>query len=262
MTEGVPAKLTIVALAWNETEHLRGCFASLKLLIHLTGAETLVLFDSAGDDATLSVAREVADRVVIADFDNFARQRNRALDATRSKWVFFIDADERCTPKLAQEIAQAMDNPQYAAYQVPRRNILFGHEVRHTGWSPDYQLRLLERERCLYDESRLVHELPTVQGEIGTLKSRLVHYNYDTWGQFIAKQSAYSQLEAQTLYASGRRASVKSVLGQPLRVLKRRFIDYKGYRDGILGAALSIAMALHAAQTYLKLWSLQHSRKR
>jgi glycosyltransferase involved in cell wall biosynthesis len=261
MTEGVPTKLTIVALAWNETEHLRGCFASLQQLIRLTGAETLVIFDSAGDDATLRVAREVANRVVVAHFDNFARQRNRALDAASSRWIFFIDADERCTPRLAQEIAQAMDNPPYAAYRVPRRNILFGHEVRHTGWSPDYQLRLLERERCRYDESRLVHELPTVQGEIGTLKARLVHYNYDTWGQFIAKQRAYSDLEAQALYASGRRASVKSLVGQPLRVLKRRFIDYKGYRDGILGAALSVAMALHAAQTYLKLWSLQRRKK-
>jgi glycosyltransferase involved in cell wall biosynthesis len=259
VTEGVPPKLTIVGLAWNETEHLSGCFASLQPLIRLTGAETLVIFDSAGDDATLSVAREVADRVVVADFDNFARQRNRALDAARSKWVFFIDADERCTPRLAQEIARAIDNQEYAAYQVPRRNILFGHEVRHTGWSPDYQLRLLERERCRYDESRLVHELPTVQGEIGTLQATLVHYNYDTWGQFISKQSAYSDLEAQTLYTAGRRASVKSLIGQPLRVLKRRFIDYQGYRDGILGAALSVAMALHAAQTYLKLWRLQRT---
>lgn len=257
MTEDVAARLTIVALAWNETRHLQGCFESLQPLIQHTGAETLVLFDSAGDDATLRLARQVADKVVIADFDNFARQRNRALDIARSRWVFFIDPDERCTPRLAQEIAQAMDAGRCAAYRVPRRNILFGHEVRHTGWSPDYQLRLLERERCRYDESRLVHELPTVQGEIGTLKARLIHYNYDTWGQFIAKQSAYSDLEAQALYATGRRASIKSLIGQPLRELKRRLIDYKGHRDGILGVALSAAMALHAAQTYFKLWNLQ-----
>ncbi len=254
----IPADLTIIALAWNETEHLRACFASLKTLVDLTGAATLVLFDSAGDDATLKIAREVADRVVIADFDNFAAQRNRALDLASSRWVFFIDADERCTPQLAQEIARAIEKGDCAAYRVPRRNILFGHEVRHTGWSPDYQVRLLERARCRYDESRRVHELPTVDGETGTLKSKLVHYNYDTWGQFIAKQRAYSDLEAQALYASGRRASLKSIMGQPLRELKRRLVDYKGYRDGLLGIALSVAMALHVAQTYIKLRRLHH----
>ncbi|HKP51567.1 MAG TPA: glycosyltransferase family 2 protein [Chloroflexia bacterium] len=253
MTHDHTSGLTIVALAWNETEHLRACFASLKTLVDLTGAETLVLFDSAGDDATLKVAHEVADRVVIADFDNFAAQRNRALDLANSRWVFFIDPDERCTPRLAQEIAQVINGGDCAAYRVPRRNFLFGHEVRHTGWSPDYQIRLLEREHCRYDESRRVHELPTVDGEIGTLKAKLVHYNYDTWGQFIAKQRAYSDLEAQALYESGRRASLKSIVGQPLRELKRRLIDYQGYRDGLLGISLSVAMALHVAQTFVKL---------
>ena len=256
----IPPDLTIVALAWNETEHLRACFASLKPLVDITSATTLVLFDSAGDDATLKIAREVADRVVIADFDNFAAQRNRALDLANTRWVFFIDADERCTRHLAHEIANAIQKGNCAAYRVPRRNILFGHEVRHTGWSPDYQVRLLERARCRYDESRRVHELPTVDGEIGTLKAKLVHYNYDTWGQFIEKQRAYSDLEAQALYASGRRASLKSIVGQPLRELKRRLVDYKGYRDGLLGIALSIAMALHVAQTYVKLRRL-HKRR-
>jgi glycosyltransferase involved in cell wall biosynthesis len=249
----ISSDLTIVALAWNEAEHLRACLGSVKPLIDLMSATTLVLFDSAGDDATLEIAREVADRVVIADFDNFAAQRNRALDLASSRWVFFIDADERCTPRLAHEIAQAIQKVDCAAYRVPRRNILFGHEVRHTGWSPDYQVRLLERASCRYDESRRVHELPTVDGETGTLKAQLVHYNYDTWGQFIEKQRAYSDLEAQALYASGRRASLKSIVGQPLRELKRRFIDYRGYRDGLLGVALSLAMALHVAQTYVKL---------
>ncbi len=256
MTSGIRSGLTIAALAWNETDHLRGCFASLKPLVDLTGAKTLIVFDSAGDPATLAIARDLADRVMIADFDNFAKQRNRALDQASSDWVFFIDADERCTPRLAQEIARAIATDKHSAYKVPRRNFFFGREVRHTGWSPDYQLRLLRRERCRYDEARLVHELPTVHGETGTLQARLIHYNYSTWRQFVAKQRAYSDMEAQALHAAGRKPKLKSVIGQPLREFKRRFIEYKGYRDGALGLALSLAMSLYAGRTYVKLWRL------
>lgn len=253
--------LTIIALAWNEREQLRACFASLQPLVKLTRAKTLVVFDSAGDDDTLRIARAEADQVVVADFENFAKQRNLALAQSDTRWVFFIDADERCTPRLAQEISEAVQSEAFAAYRVPRLNFLFGREVRHAGWSPDYQIRLLERERCRYDESRGVHELPVVDGPVGTLQARLVHYNYNRWGQFFAKQRAYSDLEAQALYASGRRATLKSLVGQPLRELKRRLIDYAGYRDGLLGLALSVAMAFYAGRTYRKLWRLQRHRQ-
>lgn len=262
MNETATPSLTIIALAWNESEHLRACFRSLEALRTLTSAKTLVLFDSAGDPATLEVAREVSQRVEVADFESFARQRNIALGLADTTWIFFIDADERCTTKLAGEIAHVIQNGRCAAYRVPRRNFLFGHEVRHTGWSPDYQLRLLMRDQCRYDESRLVHELPIVDGEIGTLKAKLIHFNYATWSQFFSKQRAYSDLEAKAMYESGRRATLKNTIGQPLRELRRRLIEYRGYKDGLLGVALSLAMALYVAQTYLKLLRLQRSPER
>lgn len=253
--------LTIIALVHNETEHLRACFKSLDLLLRNTGAQTLVIFDSRGDPETLTVARLVADRVVVANFDGFARQRNRALDHATTPWVFFIDADERCTRALAAEVSAALMESAFAAYRVPRRNILFGHEVRHTGWSPDYQIRLLKRNSCRYDETRQVHEVPIVQGEIGTFGARLIHFNYATWGQFLAKQRAYSEYEVAALQRAGRSATLKSTVGQPLREFKRRFIEYSGYRDGLLGLALSLAMALYVLRTYLALARLQRSKR-
>jgi glycosyltransferase involved in cell wall biosynthesis len=249
--------LTIVALAWNESAHLPRCFASLRPLIEKAGAETLVLFDPAGDAATLEVARRVADRVEMHPFTNFAAQRNRALDLSGTRWVFFIDPDERMTPELAEEIARAVQGDALAAYRVPRRNILFGREVRHTGWYPDYQVRLLERQQCRYNESLEVHEVPDVMGGIGTFSAPLIHFNYRTWGQFYRKQLAYSGLHARALYSAGHRARLRSVVGQPLRELKRRLVDYRGYSDGLLGVALSFAMALYTLLVYVKLLRLQ-----
>ncbi len=250
-------RLTIVALARNEARHLGPCFRSLQSLRSRPGVGTLIVLDSRVDEATEAVARTVADRVIVSEFVNFSVQRNRALDAAKGEWVFFIDADERCTPALAQEIIEALDQSEYAAFRAPRRNILFGHEVRHTGWWPDYQVRLLKRDSCRYDETREVHELPVVAGRTGTLAEPLIHYNYETWGQFVRKQWAYARYDAKALYATGRRASPRNMLGQPLRELKRRFIDYQGYKDGLLGLTLSIAMGIYTAETYRQLWRIQ-----
>jgi glycosyltransferase involved in cell wall biosynthesis len=249
--------LTVIALAWNEAEHLKACFDSLRPLIELTRARTLIVLDADADAQTTEVARQVAERVEMSPFVSFSAQRNRALEFASTEWVFFIDADERCTSELAQEISRALTRTDCDAFRVSRRNILFGHEVRHTGWWPDYQLRLLRRSRARYDEMRQVHEFPQVEGEICTLLEPLIHFNYGTWGQFFRKQRSYGPLEARALYDLGQRARPRSLLGQPLREFKRRFFDYKGYRDGLLGLALSIAMAVYRADISRRLLQMQ-----
>ncbi len=240
--------LTICALAWNESKHLGPCFKSLATLRQLIGADTLIILDGHADAETERVARQMADSVVKKEFVNFSIQRNHALDAARGEWVFFIDADERCAPDLAEQIAAVLSEPRYAAYRVPRRNILFGHEVRYTGWSPDYQVRLLNKSLCRYNPSRQVHEFPDVSGETGTLRAPLVHYNYATWRQFIEKQRAYAPLEAQARLSEGQRARPRGFIGQPAREFVRRYFTLQGYKDGLLGLTLSLAMAAYQVE--------------
>jgi glycosyltransferase involved in cell wall biosynthesis len=249
--------LTIAALAWNEADHLQACFKSMAPITSHPWVQTLILLDSARDAKTERVAHQVAGRVLVADFMNFSVQRNRALDHTTTDWVFFIDPDERCTPVLAGEILRVIADPQHAAYRVPRRNFIFRREVRHTGWWPDYQIRLLNRARCRYDETNEVHERPIVDGTVGTLQNSLIHFNYLTWGQFVAKQRAYAKLDARALYREGGRAHPRSFVGQPIREFKRRFLDYQGYKDGPLGFTLSVAMSVYTIEKYRQLLLLQ-----
>ena len=122
-------------------------------------------------------------------------------------------------------------------------------------------MRLLKRTKAHYDESREVHELPEVEGEIGTLTEPLIHFNYDSWSQFFRKQWEYANFEARALDKAGRVGRPRNMIGQPLRVFKKRFIDYQGYKDGLLGLALSLAMSIYSAETYRRLWLLQRSRK-
>ncbi|HVG00425.1 MAG TPA: glycosyltransferase family 2 protein [Chloroflexia bacterium] len=256
MSAPTQTSLTVVALAWREGAHLAKCFASLGPLIELTQAHTLIVLDTDADTTTAGIAHRVAQTVLSHKFDNFARQRNFALDAVTTEWVFFIDADERMTRPLAGEVAACAHDWTHAAYRVPRRNILFGKEVRHTGWWPDHQVRLLQTAGCRYDETRGVHEVPQVQGSIGTLSNPLIHFNYETWGQFVSKQRSYAPLEAQALHAAGQEARLRSFLGQPAREFKRRFVDYQGYKDGALGLGLSLAMSAYKFLTYWHLYRL------
>jgi hypothetical protein len=259
--DGGAGSLTIVALVWREIEHIRPCFRSLEPLVALTGAETLIVLDDEADAATEAVAREVAGRVVRSRFINFSAQRNKALSLASGDWVFFIDIDERCTRALSAEIGATVASGECAGYRVPRRNIMFGHEVKHTGWWPDYQIRLLRHEGAHYDEAREVHEVPLLAGPICDLAEPLIHFNYRTWGQFLRKQRSYAPLEAAALYAQGARSRPRSLAGQPLREFKRRFFEYHGYQDGLLGLALSLAMAAYRAEVYRRLWLLERRRK-
>ncbi|HET9495722.1 MAG TPA: glycosyltransferase family 2 protein [Chloroflexia bacterium] len=261
MSNNGPTGLTVVALVWREIEHIGPCFRSLQPLLSRTGAETLIVLDDEADEATEAAARAAADRVVRSRFVNYSSQRNRALELSETNWVFFIDIDERCTPALAREIAETLTTGDCAGYRVPRRNVMFAREVRHTGWWPDYQIRLLRRAGARYDEAREVHEVPVLSGPLCDLREPLIHLNYRTWGQFLRKQRAYAPLEAAALYAEGIRARPRSLFGQPLRELKRRLVDYHGYRDGLLGLALSLAMAAYRADVYRRLWLLQRSKR-
>lgn len=250
--------LTIIALAWNEANDLVPCFNSFRPLVD-TGADTLIVLDHKADATTAGAANRAASTVVQNRFENFAQQRNFALDTAATEWVFFIDPDERATPELCDEILRVIQRRNCDAWQVPRRNFLFSKEVRYTGWYPDYQIRLFRRENIRYDASRKVHELPLISGDTCSLLNPLIHYNYRTWGQFIQKQRQYAPLEAEALFSSGTRARVRSIIGQPAREFVRRFIEYGGWRDGLLGFALSLAMAAYRLEVYRQLFRLQRN---
>jgi hypothetical protein len=125
---------------------------------------------------------------------------------------------------------------------------MMGRVVRHAGWFPDYQLRLLERCAAHFDPLRPVHEVPLVDGPVGHLREPFVHFNYASLSEFIHKQERYCPLEAERWVAAFGRPRLKTLLGQPLREFWRRYVDLRGYRDGGLGLLLSVLLAYYAGK--------------
>lgn len=225
--------LAAVILTKNEARHIGDCIATLGF------ADWVVVSDSFSDDGTVEIAQAAGATVLQRPFDNFAGARNAALDAVDAEWVFFVDADERIPAELAAEARQVIAERDEVGWWVPRQNFIAGQRVRHGGFYPDHQLRLLRRERARYDPARPVHEVVLLDGPSGHLHSEMIHYNYDTWAQFHAKQRRYARIESRMLRERGVKPWPHKFLRQPLREFWRRYVTLEGYRDGWLGLKLA-----------------------
>lgn len=247
-------KLTAIILTKNEEKNIAECMASVQW------ADEVVVFDAFSQDGTVEMARESGAKVLQHPFRNFAQQRNAALDAVDSDWVFFVDADERATPELAAEIRRAIQDESRSGWWVPRHNYIFGRVIRHAGWYPDHQLRLLRQGQARYDPRREVHELVILDGEVGYLENPLIHYNYDTLAQFVERQNRYTDYEARILFDQGVRPKPHNFILQPLREFRRRYVSLEGYKDGFLGLLLSLLMAYYNLVMHLRLRRLWQSK--
>ena len=250
MDESGATQLTVVILTKNEEHNITACIESVRW------ADEVVVFDSFSQDRTVEIAQELGARVIQHPFRNYAEQRNAALEAVESRWVFFVDADERATPELAAEVRQVIEDETKAAWWVPRHNYIFGRLTRHAGWFPDYQLRLLKQGRAHYDPPRKVHEVVILDGQAGYLENVLIHYNYDNLSQFLERQGRYTDYEARILYEQGIRPRWRNFILQPLREFKRRYFSLQGWKDGFHGLLLSGLMAYYNFVTYVRLWRL------
>jgi len=234
-------KSVAVIITKNEAHNVTACIESLQEWV-----DAVVVWDAFSKDETKRVAEAAGATVFQREWDNFAAQRQAALNGTEAEWILFVDADERATPAFGQEVMQRIvdvgdDAP--VGYWLPRRNFIVGHEMRWGGYFPDYQLRLLRRGKAHYVAEREVHEIVQLDGAEGYLDEPIVHINYTSWSQFHMKQRFYSAYEARILAGRGIRAQPHNFVLQPLREFWRRFVTLSGWRDGIHGLRLALLLA-------------------
>lgn len=252
-------RLTAVVLTYNEAEHIAECLHSVSF------ADRQVVFDSFSTDQTVQIAQASGATVLQHAFENYAAQRNAALDAVAaySDWVLFVDADERVTPELAAEVRELIEQPDYAGFKIPRFNYVFGKLTRGAGWYPDYQTRLLKIGKARYDPLRKVHEVVKLDGKRGEARQHFVHYNYRDLPHFLNKQRKYVRYDAMIMFEQGIRPKPQNYILQPLRHFRWRFVTLKGYRDGWHGFVLSVLMAWYEWRKYWilgRLWKKTGSR--
>jgi glycosyltransferase involved in cell wall biosynthesis len=247
----VSIDLAAVVLTKNEERHIGDCLDSLAW------ADERVVFDDFSSDGTVEIAQARGARVISHALENFCAQRNAALKAVEATWILFVDADERVTPSLAEEVRQVIGltgEQARAGWWIPRHNYMIGHRMRGGGWYPDHQLRLLRRDKARYDPAHPVHEIVILDGEAGTLRNDFIHYNYDTVAQFRRKMGRYTAFEAEILFQQGVRARPWTYVTMPLREFWRRFVRLRGYRDHVYGLLFCGLMSWY---TFLAYWRLR-----
>jgi len=244
-----------VVCARDEERNILDCLKSL------TWTERQVVFlDSRTSDRTAELARSVGAEVMPHPFENFAQFHNAAMDRVAAEWIFFVDADERATSALADEVRSvtAADREE-VAWSAPRYNYIFGRLTLGGGWYPDYQSRLLRRGRVRWE--RAVHEVIVADGPEGRLENHLIHYNYDDLADFIARQETYTDVDAGILLEQGVRPRFYSPYYLALRHFWWRFVTLRGIRDGLHGLRLSLLMAYYEALKYRRLARLWEARR-
>jgi glycosyltransferase involved in cell wall biosynthesis len=252
MTHAHPT-LSAIVITRNEAHNLHDCLQSMHGLV-----DEIIVVDSQSTDGTVAIAHQLGAKVAQpADWPGFGPQKNRALDLATCDWVFSIDADERVTPELAAEIKRVLQvGDAEAAYKLPRLSSYCGKFIHHSGWQPDYVLRLFKRGSAKFSED-LVHECVVTEQKVVALQNHLLHYSYLNFTQVLSKVDAYSSASAKQAYARGKRSSVAGALGHGAWAFFRTYVIRRGFLDGAHGLALAISNAETSYYKYLKLWHMQ-----
>jgi len=247
-------KLSVTVVTKNEAADLGSALASVAW------ADEIVVVDSHSTDDTCAIARQHTERVVVHDWLGHIEQKNYAASLASHDWILSLDADERVTPALAEDIrATLATDPRHAAFRLPRVTWHLGRWVRTTDWYPDYQTRLYDRRRAWWT-GRYVHEALTVEGPAGQLSSELQHYAYRDIADHLETIDRYTTLAARQMHEEGRRAGFLQLAGHPPLAFLRNYIARGGIRDGVPGFIISSMNAYYVFLKFAKLWELNRVR--
>jgi glycosyltransferase involved in cell wall biosynthesis len=242
--------LTVIIPAYNEQDYIARALYSVKF------ADEIIVIDSFSTDKTVEIAEQSNCKVVQRKFDNFSNQKNHALQYANCDWVLFLDADERITYALQQEIIKAINSKNYTAYKLNFPHFYMNQFLYHH--SNDVT-RLVVREKCHFEGS--VHEKLIVDGNIGKLKNPVLHYTYKGLEHYIKKKDSYAWFQAQQMLEKGKKATYFHLVFKPFYRFFHSYFIRGGFRDGIPGLAIAGVNAYGVFSRYAKLMLIKKGIK-
>jgi glycosyltransferase involved in cell wall biosynthesis len=245
--------VTALVITRDEAAHISACLDSLAW------ADERLVIDSGSTDGTPDLARAKGARVIARDWPGYSAQKNFGAGQASHDWIVSVDADERVTPPLAEEIrAHLIRDPLEAGFRVPRVTWHLGRWIRTTDWYPDYQLRVYDRRRARWKPSR-VHESVQADRPTGTLRHDLQHYAYRDISHHHATMDRYTTLAAAQMFEEGRRAGVFDLTLHPAAAFLRNYLLRRGFIDGVPGLVISAMNAYYVFLKFAKLREMQIS---
>lgn len=244
--------LTAIIITRDEARHIGAALASVAW------ADERIVVDSQSQDDTVALATAAGARVDVRDWPGYGAQRNHAAGLAAHDWILALDADERVTPELAEEVKALLQGaPAAAGYRIPRVTRYLNRWIRSTDWYPDWQLRLYDRTRAAWN-TRPVHESVDCRGPVGRLRGELQHYAYRDIAHHLDTINRYTTLAAGHLAAEGRRSSPARATAHAVAAFLRNYLLRRGVTDGAAGFVVSGMNAYYVWTKLVKLWALRH----
>jgi glycosyltransferase involved in cell wall biosynthesis len=250
-------KISVIIITKNEERNIRACLESVKW------ADEIVIVDDGSIDRTIEIEKEFTDKIFIKEWQGFGAARNFAISQCTNEWILCLDADERITPELKDEIKDAVLRVpvDVKAMSMPRRANFLGSWINHCGWYPGRITRLFRRNTGSYSDD-LVHEKISINGKTIELKSDILHYTDPTLEHYFEKFNRYTSLAAQGLNVENKRFQLMKLIVNPIWIFFRMYILRLGFLDGIPGLILCILSANYVFTKYAKHWEYSKNEKR
>jgi len=246
------ATLSVIIAAKNEEQQIRACIESVSF------ANEILVLDSGSTDDTAEIARHAGALVHHTDWPGYGAQQLRGIQLATCDWVLSLDADERISDALRKEIQSALTQGKANGYYLPRHSSFCGVFIEHSGWRPDFTLRLVRRSLAGFTD-HFLHAHMTVNGTVGYLKSPIIHYSYRSLDDVLEKLNRYSRGAAIDAADRGRSSSLMKALMKGGWSFIRTYFIRRGFLDGKMGLVLAIYNAQTTYYKYLRLWMNQYS---
>ncbi len=252
-------EISAVIITLNEEKRLAGALESLSASPAV--ANEILVVDSGSTDRTAEIASRYGVRVISHPWEGYARQKNFAASQAKHDWILSLDADEALSAPLRETLLRLkQEGPGDAAgYAMPRAAFYQGRWIRHSGWYPDFKLRLYDRRRGRW-VGDYVHEHVEASGAVKNLPGDLEHYTCDSFEEHLRTLDRYTTLAAEEAFARGKRRSAVSLLaamlaGPPWKFFETYFLR-QGFRDGFQGLVIAVMAGFYVFLKYAKLWKL------
>ena len=250
-----PLPLSVVVITKNEASRLAECLESVRW------AGEIVVVDDESTDATVEIARRYTQRVIPRKMEIEGKHRNFAYSQAKYDWVLSLDADERVTAELKEEMIRLLNGRlEFPGYAFPRKNYIGRWWIRHGGWYPSPQLRLFRKDRFRYEEAE-VHPRAFMDGPTGHLRGDLIHYSYRDLADFLAKLNRQTTLEARKWVKDGRKMTPARGLWRTADRFYRTWRIKEGYQDGLLGFLVAAYAGLYQFLSYAKYWQMKRTQR-
>jgi glycosyltransferase involved in cell wall biosynthesis len=246
--------LSVVIITLNEEQKIRDCLESV------TWVDEIIVVDSFSEDNTIQIAKEYTDKIYKRKFTGFGEQKKFALSKATGDWILSVDADERVTLELREEIRKTLAEPQACSYQIPVKTYFSGKWIKHCGWWPNYKLRLFRRDSGQFTD-RLVHEAIKVDGPTTKLRNPMEHHRSSSLSNSIKKADKYSTLAAQVLIAEGKRCSPWGALAHSAFAFVKTYFLRMGILDGWRGLVIASLNAIGVFYKYIKCIEIKEGQK-